>query len=316
MKTVLKKSLMEIKSIIERLIENIANSQMGAGDILRNAKILAYNIDNDDFKNWIDKESNGYSNDEVLPDYRVIKTVLYGRIEQIKGFGSSLLYNRFLLPTSHLPSEQQDIINTWRCINSIGEVQSMIDNAGDNALATPCPISVIPLVKRAMSSNVNVNQVWRELQKYDLENIIESVKNRLLDFLLELNKEMELDVNFIPTHNDMKTQKIFQNTINAGVVNFGNNSTSEIINSAINVKVGINDDVENKLSEIISSIRNTQEVDNSDIKNLLLHIEQELSGTKNKAKIKMFFQALYGIATGISANLITSLAQQALKLLG
>ena len=73
----------------------------------------------------------------------------------------------------------------------------MIDNAGDNNLATPCPLSVIPLVKRVLSPNVNVNQVWRELQKYDLVNVIESVKNRLLDFLLELDKEMKLDANFM-----------------------------------------------------------------------------------------------------------------------
>lgn len=52
---------MDIKNIVNKLIENVADSKMGAGDILCNAKILAYNIDNRDFKKWIDKESNGYS---------------------------------------------------------------------------------------------------------------------------------------------------------------------------------------------------------------------------------------------------------------
>ena len=37
---------MEIKEIVEKLIENIADRKMEAGDILRNAKILPFNIDN------------------------------------------------------------------------------------------------------------------------------------------------------------------------------------------------------------------------------------------------------------------------------
>lgn len=311
----IKNKLMDIKKIVNKLIENIADSKMGAGDILRNAKILAYNIDNNDFKKWIDKESNGYSEDEELPEYRIIKTVLYGKIEQIKGFGSSVLYERFLLPTSHLSKEQQDIINTWRCINPIGEIQSIIDNAGENGLGTPCPISVIPLIRKAMYPNVNINQVWREIQKYDLENIIESVKNRLLDFLLELDKEMNLDANFVPHNNDMKTQKIFQNTINASVANFGDNSSTEITGSSIGINSSVNDSIASKLNEIISKIDATEGNDNKDIENLVQEIKKELNGNKNISKLKLFFQALTGVATGISANLITPLAKQALALL-
>lgn len=37
---------MKIKKIVEKLIENIADSKMEAGDILKNAKILTFNIDN------------------------------------------------------------------------------------------------------------------------------------------------------------------------------------------------------------------------------------------------------------------------------
>lgn len=103
---------MEIKDIVEKLIGNIADSKLDAGDILRNAKILAFNIDNAAFKLWVDKESNGYNDKDVLPEYRIIKTVLYGKIEQIKGLGSSLIYERFLLPTSHLSSHEYDLINT------------------------------------------------------------------------------------------------------------------------------------------------------------------------------------------------------------
>lgn len=305
---------MEVKDIVEKLIENIADSKMEAGDILRNAKILAFNIDNADFKLWVDKESNGYEDKDVLPEYRIINTVLYGKIEQIKGWGSSLIYERFLLPTSHLSSQEYDLINTWRCINSVGEVQSMIDNAGDNNLATPCPLSVIPLVKRVLSPNVNVNQVWRELQKYDLVNVIESVKNRLLDFLLELDKEMKLDANFIPSNNDMKTQRIFNNTINAGIANFGDNSTNEIKDSNITVNA-CSTQVLDELVDIVKGIEKDKESNNEDIKELLSDIKEEIKGGRKKSKLRAFFKAILSVATEISANLITPYAQQALNLL-
>lgn len=306
---------MDIKIIIEKLISNIGDGKMGAGDLLRNAKILAFNIDNVDFKKWIDKECNGYSENEELPPYRVIKTVLYGKIEQIKGLGSSLIYDKFLLPTSHLPSEQQDIINTWRCINPIGEIQSIIDNAGDNDLASPCPISVIPLVKKALYPNVNVNQVWREIQKYDLENVIESVKNRLLDFLLKLDKEMKLDTNFAPTGDNGKIQKILNSTIYAGIANFGNNNHTEVKDSNISINEQVNDDLFHKIADIVSKIEENEQSCNKDIKDVLTEIKEELNGQRKKSKLKLFFQALLGVATEISANLITPYAQQALGLI-
>ena len=155
----------------------------------------------------------------------------------------------------------------------------MIDNAGDNNLATPCPLSVIPLVKRVLSPNVNVNQVWRELQKYDLVNVIESVKNRLLDFLLEFDKEMNLDANFIPSNNDMKTQRIFNNTINASIANFGSNSINEIKDCNIAVNA-CSREVLDELIDIVQAIEKDKDSNNEDIKELLSDIKEEIKGGK------------------------------------
>jgi hypothetical protein len=190
----------------------------------------------------------------------------------------------------------------------------MIDNAGDNNLATPCPLSVIPLVKRVLSPNVNVNQVWRELQKYDLVNVIESVKNRLLDFLLELDKEMKLDANFIPSNDDMKTQSIFNNTINTGIASFGGNSINQIKDSNFAVNA-CSHEVLDKLIDIVNAIEKDKDSYNEDIKELLSDIREEIKGGKKKSKLKAFVQALLSVATEVSANLITAYAQQALDLL-
>ena len=61
------------------------------------------------------------------------------------------------------------------------------------------------------------------------------------------------------------------------------------------------------LTEIISRIRNPQGADNVEIENTT-KIEQQLYGLKTKSKMKIFFQVLFEVATGISANLIMALA--------
>lgn len=307
---------MDIKTLVNKIIDNISDNKYDISDLLREVNILAFKLDNETLKIWVSKEVNGYNVEDALPKYRKMSTVLFGSIEQDRGFGGSLLYNKYPLPISHLPKKTQDIITEWDCIMPIGAIQSVIKERKGQDLSITCSNSVIGLVAKGLADNVYIHKVWRELQEYDLVNVIDSVKNRVLQFLLELDREMKLDANFISSERDknMKTQRIIGSTIYAGIANFGDNASTDLDSSSINVNENINQDAIKKLSNIIKQIEQTN-IKHEDALNLLTQIKEELSTTKNRSKLKVLFQALLGVATEVSANIITPFVKEALSIL-
>ena len=47
-------------------------------DVLRKAKVLAYRLKNQEFKDWVECEANGYRLGSPLPEYRVLPTQCFG----------------------------------------------------------------------------------------------------------------------------------------------------------------------------------------------------------------------------------------------
>ena len=60
------------------VFDKIQDDILGATDlslILRKAKVLAYKLKNQEFKDWVEHELNGYDENDLLPEYRKIHTL-------------------------------------------------------------------------------------------------------------------------------------------------------------------------------------------------------------------------------------------------
>ena len=55
--------------MIKELIKDLTYDKISINQALTRAKLIAYEINNEDFKNWINKELNGYLTDNKLPEY-------------------------------------------------------------------------------------------------------------------------------------------------------------------------------------------------------------------------------------------------------
>ncbi|MEO7044575.1 MAG: hypothetical protein ABI091_04660 [Ferruginibacter sp.] len=66
------------------------------------------------------------------------------------------------------------------------------------------------------------------------KTIIDTFKSKLLQFFLELNEDIGINVDFDAIQNKNKIEKIMNTTINAGVVTTGKNASISISNSNIN----------------------------------------------------------------------------------
>lgn len=306
---------MDMKELVESIIVDITNRDVSISDLLRKAQVLAFKLNNDSLKQWLNYEVNGYESDAQLPKYRKLSAVLFGQIEQNRGFAGSMLYHHFRLPIEHLSDKIQSMIQSWDCRSPINEIQHILDSGkSEGNVRITCNNKIIPLVSQALESNVYVNQVWLEVQQYDLFNILDSVKNKLLDIILSIDTELELGVNFNLPQAQQRVNKVVNN-ITAGVANFGDNSTIEIANTSIAVNSGHITD-EQLLSQLNDIVNNISKLNsNHEIVELLNEIKAELSKEKRPKKLKLFFNAILGISTGVATNLITPYAQEAISLL-
>lgn len=62
--------------MIKELIEDLTFDRITLSQALTRAKIIAYKVNNSDFKNWIQAEISGYK-DLELPDYRIISCSVF-----------------------------------------------------------------------------------------------------------------------------------------------------------------------------------------------------------------------------------------------
>ena len=306
-------TIMDIKELVESIIADITNHDVSISDLLRKAHVLAFKLNNPTLKNWLNCEVNGYDSDAEIPRYRKLSAVLFGQIEQNRGFAGSMIYHHFRLPIDHLPDKIKSLIQSWDYRSPINEIQHILDSSkSDGCVRVTCSNQIIPLVSQALESNIYINQVWLEVPLYDLSNIVDSVKNKLLDIMLGIDTELELGVDFNWPQIQERVNKVV-NHITAGVANFGDYSTIEIANTSIAVNSDriTDEQLLTKLSEIVNNISKI----NSDheIVELLNEIKTELSTEKRPKKLKLFFNAILGISTGVATNLITPYAQEAIS---
>lgn len=66
--------------IIESIQQDILRPEVGLNTILLKAKLLAYYLKNNRFKEWVKYELDGYSDPDIVPDYRIIHTPLLAYI--------------------------------------------------------------------------------------------------------------------------------------------------------------------------------------------------------------------------------------------
>ncbi len=166
--------------LIKELQENVIDEKVSLSTTLRKAKVLASLLKNDQFKKWVDDELNGYDGDSVLPDYRQLSTQSYGTFAN----GFQMVKNS-PLPTHHLPEVVQNYASQIDLRQGIKELES-IAAIDDQALHFKWPPDMIAIVQREFSDSYALLDAWRAVGRSQIEGILDAIRNRLLEFILQL----------------------------------------------------------------------------------------------------------------------------------
>ncbi|EOC3062664.1 hypothetical protein ACINJI_004387 [Cronobacter dublinensis] len=218
---------------LEEIIAILSSEDEGTTNALLKTKVLLYSIGKKDLATWVNYELNGYPDDQVTPDYRIVSARVLADVNN-----GVRIYRAFPLLLHHLNDEDyQNAVQSHVKI-SISQIEQLVLNAGDSqTLQQPIPLEIAYLL---YSKNVNkgyeLTSCYKEIALHNFTYIMTQVRSRLLDFILESSGH----VSTIPGASsvteklkDVDSSSLFSKSIfgDNTVINMGHSNSFTITNN-------------------------------------------------------------------------------------
>lgn len=207
--------------MIHELITDIAYDRITVAQGLTRAKLIANQIKNETFKNWLSKELNGYTyNDKIFPEYRKV----WSEIELTAEFPYGQVRTFPVVLPDDADETMKDSIYHHRFIEPIYVVEQNIAAMEGVSGTISLPGGMVRILAGFYDSikrqGGQIRSAHRTIGKSQMQNIVQVTKQKLLDTLQELENQFpQIDKNYVMNEdNKEKAQNIITNNI------YGNNN--------------------------------------------------------------------------------------------
>ncbi|WP_186176319.1 AbiTii domain-containing protein [Vibrio jasicida] len=297
--------------LVDEIIETLSSSTGVLSEALIKTKVLLHLIGQKDLVNWVNKELNGYADDDELPDYRVVDA-------QVLVNASNLAYEakRHPIPLGHLDKNYRQSLERGKMPQSLAIIEDFASTK-EGSLESLIPMEAYGLLGKGLANNYQIQKAWSEIQTTSVANILMQVRSRLLDFILELREELaESNTNeeVREKMNGVDAKNLFNNAIfgdNATIV-VGSDNSQRVQNTVIKnsfetlkeelIKHGISETDVNALKSAIDSDSQTAIITKNEFgSNVKLWLQSMLS----KA-VDATWQIELGVASSLLATALNN----------
>ncbi|MBE7436140.1 MAG: hypothetical protein HS100_19650 [Anaerolineales bacterium] len=174
--------------ILKQIQTDLISEKTPLSTILRKALILASQLKSEKLKEWINGELNGYKSPDNLPDYRVIQTSCVGL--WTNGYWR---VNNHQVPTWQIDDKKlKEYITVYRVYNGLKTVEEYSLNPDLNFFIPP---EITAMVNDIVGDQGYVYaQIRYTIRSQHFQQILDTVKNRLLEFVLTLDEKWDFQV--------------------------------------------------------------------------------------------------------------------------
>jgi hypothetical protein len=169
--------------LLEDIINGAVTNTEPLSNLLRRCLVLAHRLKNRRLGEWANKELNGYSQTDNLPEYRQMPALSKGLF--LGGGGAQI--NNQPLPLHVMEPEHRAIVETLKLCQPISayEAAPKIDSA-----QLPWPPILTTRYQGAFIRGYALNRAWQEIPASVLAGLVDTVRNRVLSLALELQDEL------------------------------------------------------------------------------------------------------------------------------
>lgn len=202
-------------SIVSALRGDVLDDNTSMSVCLRKAKVLATELDHEGFEAWVNSELFGYRDETKIPNYRRYQTHSYGTFA---GPFQSQISN-YILPVFNLDDSLRKFATTIALAQSIGELEALSKKGQDVSEPWPAEAVMFARGKINITDGYELIAARKPIPCYVFDGVVETIRNKLLEFVLELQKvspgvlETDTATSQIPTET---VSNIFFTTISGG----------------------------------------------------------------------------------------------------
>lgn len=172
--------------ILNQIQADLLDDKVSLSAILRKAKVLASQLGSAELAAWVDQELNGYKDKSELPDYRILGTQVFGTWTN----GYYWYQNRGLPIISIKDDMLRGLLTTFHVLEGIRSVEEYAHTKEWRCHVRPDLVAwVNSFVNEPGLGGYAYADLFYTLTPHDFEQILDTVRNRLLDFVLKLGKQ-------------------------------------------------------------------------------------------------------------------------------
>lgn len=174
-------------TLLREIQDMAASSDMGLPTLLRKTKILGARLGNGPLRRWVDHELDGYRDEDALPDYRIVRTASYG--DFYGPFGSGV--KNAQIPLLCLPEEWREWATTVHLRDGVSSYVATLNSASGKNLRVLWAADYVALAqsKVMVYEDMVLGSAWRLLPPSAIAMMLDTVRNRVLNFALEIEAE-------------------------------------------------------------------------------------------------------------------------------
>lgn len=293
-----------MNSIVLELQRELLNKNCDILQMLRRAHVIAFKLNLSDFDVWIQNELNGYKKECDLPNYRKLKGELKAK-NPVRGW----------IPVVIVDKNLEAIFNEVPIYESISYLLDVDKRSQDGYFHFLCSAkAAIQISKFADLPTYMECAVF--FSTVNIIDVVDKVKNRLLEWTLDLEKNGILGENMTFNEMEKESAKAVSQQINyyAPVIN-GNVNGSQIISGNNNVARYNEALTTTMIKEIRESLEkeSISPTDKEDAIELLEDVSKKIAEKRKPNIIKVSVDGLKNFVTTVGANATASLVAEKIK---
>ena len=168
--------------LIDELSSDLVSASGDLPSTLRRAKVLARSLGVPEFREWVDSELEGYSERSKAPSYRQFKPVNLGTYSGFFG----LTFQNVPLPTYVLPEPVKGFAETLVVTDGVAVLEEL--KSQPHQVKWPPEFVIAAREHLKLESGDVLVDAHQPLPAHCISGILDQVKNRLLDFVLDLQE--------------------------------------------------------------------------------------------------------------------------------
>ncbi|EPG8406690.1 hypothetical protein QA220_004991 [Klebsiella pneumoniae] len=219
-------------SLLHQIQESVVQDGSSLGPILLKLRLLAARLGSNDLEEWVKHESEGYPQDAVLPDYRIVGVTYKGTFSG--PFGSGI--KNAPIPPILIKMFANDSWNNYYVRESIAAVDELVKVSTKGGSLGINASNLILLLQGKIYKGYACNDISGDISVVSLSEISQAVRNRVLELTIEFEKSIPSAAHItfgtqgMDKDNASKAQQITQQIIYGNVGNAITGGSESTIN--------------------------------------------------------------------------------------